>query len=83
MQFPRVHLNGTSKLDLLNQQLEMLAALRLAANVMAQHAPHGRDYYVIGSEATSVAFSEHMARRAALDGIIQDIEHIAQAIDSQ
>jgi hypothetical protein len=83
MQFPRVNLNGTGKADLLNQQLEMLAALRLAAKVMAANSPHGRDYYLIDSDATSRAFAEHMARRKAVDDIIGEIEAIALNIDEQ
>lgn len=83
MQFPIVHLNGTSKTALLTQQLEILAALRLAQKVMAEHAPHGRDYYPIGPDAASIAFAEHAARRQSLDHIIGEVEAIARAIDEQ
>ena len=83
MQLPLIHLNGTSKAELLQQQLDMLAALRKAADVMAKCAPHGRDYYPINSNAASIAFEEHNARRTALSDIIVEIECIAHAIDEQ
>ena len=48
---PRVHLNGTSRQDLL-VQLEGVAieGFRLL-EAMGQAAPNGRDYYVIGDKA--------------------------------
>lgn len=83
MQYPLIHLNGTSKESLLRQQHEMLAALRLASKVMAEHSPHGRDYYPISADAGSIAYAEHIARRTALEDIIVEIECIAHAIAEQ
>lgn len=46
-----IHLNGTSRADLLDLQRKAVDALRTAIGAVADAAPHGRDYYPLGPEA--------------------------------
>jgi len=80
MMVPTLHLNGTSRVELLNQQLEALQALRLARLAMRAAAPNGRDYYPQGKGAFEKADSEHAARVRAIDDLLTNLEALAMAI---
>lgn len=80
---PRVHLNGTSKDELLRQNLDAMRAVEKARQAIATAAPHGRDYYVIGPAAYTLAREAHDARLQALADIYSELEAIAVAIDQQ
>jgi hypothetical protein len=83
MQFPVIHLNGTSKAELLKGYTDALNALDAAMVALAAVTVHGRDYYVIGSDAASIAFEEHNARRQALQNVHAELEAIAINISDQ
>jgi hypothetical protein len=75
--FPTIHLNGTSKEALLEQQLAAIKALRAATDALSAAAPHGRDYYVQGPLAFTVARDEHVARLTKITEVIREIEALA------
>jgi hypothetical protein len=80
---PTVHLNGTSKAQLLEQNLNVLKALRDVRKAMAEASPHGRDYYPQGPNATNIAISQHSDRLAKLEAIRLEIEEITMTINDQ
>jgi hypothetical protein len=80
---PRVHLNGTSREELLNQLSEAHHALMEALGAMGRAAPHGRDYYVISDEAIHQAGAQHRARCAKMVEVLEELELIAQGIIAQ
>lgn len=59
---PTIHRNGTSAEELRNGYAEAYSAVGSAIHAVHQTAPHGRDYYVQGSEATGNARREHQER---------------------
>ena len=52
---PIIHLNGTSKEDLLQQYLDAGHAIEAALRAMAKASPNGRDYYPLGPDAFRAA----------------------------
>lgn len=42
---PTVHMNGTSRQELIFQQLEVMKAIRVLMGAMRKATPNGRDYY--------------------------------------
>ena len=80
---PRVHLNGTSQEELLNQLKEADRALRVAEEVLGKAMPNARDYYVISSSAATVARDQHVDRLRKIDGIRQEIQAIAIGVIHQ
>ena len=83
MQFPAIHLNGTSADSLKEPYREAYSAIGDAITKLAQCAPHGRDYYVISSDAINTAMAEHRARLAALTTVQNDMLAIFDAIEDQ
>ena len=83
MMFPRVHLNGTSKHELLEQMLAAVHAVRNALKIVQRAAPHARDYYVISDEAYAVARTEYEVRLSKLIEIKNELNEIATVIGSQ
>jgi len=80
---PTIHLNGTSKADLLEGYLDVLAAGRDLREALCKAAPNGRDYYPQGTQAYTDAAADHMARLKRLESIIKEIEQIATAVSDQ
>ena len=80
MMVPSIHLNGTSKNELLEQQIEALRALRAAIAALRQAAPNGRDYYPQGTAAAARALAEHSRRLDKLHAIHAEIGGLALAI---
>jgi hypothetical protein len=80
---PSVHINGTSKEELLNQVLDVLICLRAALEAMAKAAPHGRDYYVQTSHAIHHAISQHMYRCRTIHELVGEYQQIACKISDQ
>lgn len=80
---PTVHLNGTSKDELIRQHVDVLQALRAAEKALAQACPNGRDYYVQPAGALAKALAAHEARIARVQSLIDEIEEIAVAVSEQ
>ena len=83
MTFPRIHLNGTSAIALKGTIANATAALREAERALYETAPHGRDYYVIGTSAFSQAQAEHLIRLAKLQAVREELEAIWENLDEQ
>jgi hypothetical protein len=77
---PTIHLNGTSKQELLDQYLNVLKALKAASDALCEAAPHGRDYYPQGDAVIITATNEHCVRIRKLAEIEVEIRQIAEAI---
>lgn len=85
MKVPTIHLNGTSKKELLDGYRAAYSALGDAIEALRKTAPHGRDYYVQSDDARALAtaIDEHQARLAKLVLIRDEIEAIAVAVQEQ
>ncbi len=85
MEYPTVHLNGTSKQALLDQQIDAINALRVAASAMRAASPHQRDYYVKKDQAVAWARAreEHVLRLRAIDALINELTEIAKEVADQ
>lgn len=83
MTCPRIHLNGTSRKELLDQYEQAYRALDAAFAMLRDAFPHARDYYVISETAYSVARYEHEQRMQALSRIKADMLVIYQAVEQQ
>lgn len=80
---PLVHLNGTSGAALEAQNRAARAAGRKFLEALAEAAPHGRDFYPLGSEAFGKAQKAHEARLELARRIVDELESIAFAIVSR
>jgi hypothetical protein len=78
MIFPTIHLNGTSKDDLLEALMEANAAIRDAQKKLAETAPNGRDYYPQGPNVIYQAQDEHVARMNKLVEVERELSEIAE-----
>ncbi len=83
MQFPRIHMNGTSGPELLKQYVAAVEAVQAAIHAVRAIEVHGRDYYTINSEAASTAHHEHLVRIGKLDGVREELERIAVDVHDQ
>lgn len=75
MKAPTVHLNGTGRDALMEQQADVCNALAVALKVMAHAVPNARDFYVQGPDAFGVAMEEHRSRVLAVERV--RAEHVA------
>jgi hypothetical protein len=80
MMYPTVHLNGTSREDLLRQVEDAGLALINAYDALAKMAPHARDYYPQGPDAILQATKEHSDRLHRLATVNSEIERIYEAL---
>ena len=81
MTLPTIHLNGTSKEQLVAALCSASYALDNAYAKLKETAPNGRDYYPQGQDAMPRARKEHDDRMRRLDGIKDEIDEMALAID--
>ena len=80
---PRVHLNGTSREELVDQIRRALDALSKADDALAYMSPNGRDYYPLGDSAINTAIEQHRRRRLMLVEIRNEIGAIGEGIVDQ
>ncbi len=83
MTIPTIHLNGTSKDDLLEQWMGYASALRAAREALTKAQPNGRDYYVQSSDALREALNEHSDRARKIDSLIEEAEAMMEKIADQ
>jgi hypothetical protein len=83
LKVPTIHLNGTSKRDLLDGYKAAYLAVGDAIEKLQATSPHGRDYYVQDDKATSQAIAQHVVRLAKLDDVRKELLEIAIAIQDQ
>jgi hypothetical protein len=66
---PSVHLNGTSRDELLRQIETAASAIADAVVALSAAAPNGRDYYVQGPDAMLAAQAQHENRLQRLQSV--------------
>jgi hypothetical protein len=81
MMVPTVHLNGTSKEELMRQLRDAYRALVKAMDALAEACPNGRDYYPQGPGAHGAAMKEHSERFAKLSAIACELSESLRAIE--
>ena len=79
---PTVHLNGTSKDDLLKGYSTALTAVQNAMNAVRQTTPHGRDYYV-NPGSYEIALDEHHLRLLRLNKISVELSELMSKVYAQ
>lgn len=77
---PTIHLNGTSKEDLLGQFSSSYTAVKDAVRVLCRNAPYGRDYYPQGIGSYESARDQHNDRVARLEAVANEIEQLGLAV---
>jgi hypothetical protein len=80
---PTVHLNGTSKDELLDQIVKAAHAIREAQRWLGAAGPNGRDYYVQGEGAHAAACAERNAWQADLRRIYDGLLAVHDGIEEQ
>lgn len=79
--FPTIHLNGTSKEELLEKYITAQEAVQTAIDAVMNTYPHARDYYVISSEAVKRSYEEYKERIIKLEQIRSELEAIVTHLD--
>jgi len=77
---PTVHLNGTSRDDLLDGYIAAMDAIRLAIQAVQAAAPNARDYYVQSNMSAHLARDEHFTRLARLRETLDELNTIAEHV---
>ena len=80
MQLPLIHLNGTSKQELLDGACECGRLLREALQTMARHNPNARDFYPLGPGFYERARAEHEERCRLVESVAQSFMDLAEGI---
>ena len=80
MEYPTIHLNGTSKQELIDQLCDACNALNDAASAIANTRPNGRDYYVQDDRNFPKALEEHSRRINLLISVRNELMQIAEHI---
>jgi hypothetical protein len=77
---PTIHLNGTSREELIRQLRVASEALLEARRALERTAPHGRDYYPQGKGAIQQAQTEHYERLRRIDDVYEELMVIWRGI---
>jgi hypothetical protein len=77
---PTIHLNGTSREELIRQLRVAGEALLEARRALENTAPHGRDYYPQGKGAIQQAQTEHYERLRRIDDVYEELMVIWRGI---
>ena len=77
---PVVHLNGTSRDDLLKQRYDVLDALHSAGDALAKACPNARDYYPGGVEHIEAGSKQHDRRLGILKDLIAEFQAEIESI---
>jgi hypothetical protein len=75
---PHVHLNGTSRDQLLEGYIDSVNAVRHAIEVVQKNAPNMRDYYLTPGGAK--ALDEHTARLKKLEEVLAELREIGEHV---
>ncbi len=78
---PTVHMNGTSRGELLEQLTNAHSGCREAAQGLRGAWPNARDYYVQGPEAYKRVVQEWESRIERINSVSKELEALAIAID--
>jgi hypothetical protein len=77
---PTIHLNGTSKEELLDQVVAAVRGCRKAMEAIRTAWPNGRDYYIQGPDAFGQAVEEWKSRVERIDSVMKELTEIGRAI---
>lgn len=80
MKIPTVHLNGTSREELVRQLEAAAHALDQACVALQDMQPNGRDYYPQGNDAIRQVCQEHAARQRKVADVRDEIRAIWEGI---
>lgn len=80
---PTVHLNGTSKGELLRQFEHATTTLQAAIAWAANATPNARDYYPQGPDAFPKAYQEHTDRLRKLEEVHAEFQELWIAVFDQ
>lgn len=83
MQIPRVHLNGTSRNELVRQLQTGITNVQIAESALRESAPHERDYYPQEAGAFEQARREHHNRVTKLQMVRFELEAMLVAVEAQ
>lgn len=78
MRLPTIHMNGTSRDQLIEGYIDAITAIEYAIDAVKYAAPNGRDYYPQGPDAMAQAGDEHLLRLKALDKIAAELRALAE-----
>lgn len=82
MTHPIVHMNGTSRESLQQQNLDAVLAVSCAIEALQNAAPHGRDYYPLGNDAYNRAHAEWCSRIDRLTAVRDELTAIVDHLDN-
>ncbi len=80
MTFPTVHINGTSRDELLRSYESAYNAVQAAIAAVIDSGPHARDYYVQGPDAFTKASNEHCDRITRLADVRNELLVLLEAV---
>ena len=83
MQFPTIHMNGTSVESLLEMNEEAYQALGVAMAALRNAGPNGRDYYPQAGNAMSNAVAEHEARLRRIHEVMIELENMGEYLATE
>lgn len=77
---PTVHLNGTSKEELVQGRIAVIEAAQALRDALQRAAPNARDYYPQGDDAYKLARAAWTERQLMIDKLIDDVQMDAMKI---
>jgi hypothetical protein len=80
---PTIHLNGTSKKELLEQQADAREAIMNAMMVLRKAVPHSHDYYPQGDGAYLKAAEQYGIQQKRLQDTYDELMQISLETDAQ
>ncbi len=80
---PLVHMNGTSKQQLIDVRERAWYALSDAFAALREIAPNGRDYYPYGPDELGKAIDANMDRMRLVQSVIDELAEEMVAISDQ
>jgi len=80
---PHVHLNGTSKKELCDQNLETIQKINKAVSALQMMHPNARDYYTQDQDAYNIASRQHKDRIERLTSVLAELQEIAEHLIDQ
>jgi hypothetical protein len=83
MMIPKIHLNGTSKEELLSQVTDAGQAVSQAMRALTVAWPNARDYYPQGPDALREAEVEWRSRIERLKSVYNELSELAESIADQ
>lgn len=77
---PSTHLNGTSKTELIQQNIDAYEHILESIQLLQKACPNGRDFYPQGPQAINAAIEGHRSRVRRLEEVRAELETILLAL---